>query len=209
MPLWRLLFGSESMKPELLDLFSARKGHFKFESGHHGDLWLDLDLLFVHPQKTLQFINRLADQLLKYNAQAVCGPLVGGALIAHIVAANLGVEFYFTEPVKTSDSNAMYSVKYRLPGSFENRLRGKSIVIVDDVINAGSAVRATFAELSSHGAHPVAIGSLLMLGTSVQSFFAEQDIPIESIETLPSNLWLPGTCPLCGSKIPLDSMNND
>jgi orotate phosphoribosyltransferase len=197
------------MNPELLNLLSARRGHFKFESGHHGDLWLNLDVLFLYPQKLEQFINALAEQLQKYNTTAVCGPLVGGALIAHMVAAKLGVEFYFTEPVKISQPNTMYSVKYRLPKSFEYRLHGKRIVIVDDVINAGSAVRATFAELSLHGAHPVAIGSLLVLGTSAQNFFAEQGIPIESIETIPNNLWMPNACPLCASNIPLDPINND
>src|SRR6266511_1401964 len=107
------------MNAELLNLLSAKKGHFRFESGHHGDLWLDLDLLFLYPQKLEQFINALAEQLQKYNTTAVCGPLVGGALIAYMVAAKLDVEFYFTEPVKISQPNALYSVKYRLPKSFE------------------------------------------------------------------------------------------
>ncbi len=32
-----------------LTLVSGRRGHFRLESGHHSDLWLDLDPLFADP----------------------------------------------------------------------------------------------------------------------------------------------------------------
>ena len=195
------------MSQELLNLLAARRGHFKFESGHHGDLWLDLDLLFLQPQKLQPFINALADRLAKYNPAAICGPLVGGALIAHRIAAKLGIEFYYTEPVNIAQPGALYSVKYRLPKNFEGRLSGKRIVIVDDVINAGSAVRATLEELSLHKAHPVAIGCLLLLGTLAQDYFAKEHIAVESLEALSNNLWMPDDCPLCNSNLPLDDVS--
>jgi len=195
------------MSQELLDLLPARKGHFKFESGHHGDLWLDLDLLFLQPQKNHQFINALADRLEKYNPTAVCGPLVGGALLAHMIATRLDIEFYYTEPVKISQPDTLYSVKYLLSKNFENRLSGTRVIIVDDVINAGSAVRVTLAELSLHGARPVAVGCLLLLGNLAQDFFAEHNMPVESIEAQSNNLWMPNDCPLCNSNIPLDDFS--
>lgn len=35
----------------LLDAVAASHGHFVYESGHHGDLWLDLDGLFVDARR--------------------------------------------------------------------------------------------------------------------------------------------------------------
>ena len=35
------------MQQELLTLLAARKGHFRLESGHHRNLWLDLEPLFL------------------------------------------------------------------------------------------------------------------------------------------------------------------
>ncbi|HUV90521.1 MAG TPA: hypothetical protein VMY80_12775, partial [Anaerolineae bacterium] len=55
------------MQKELLGLLAARKGHFRLESGHHGDLWLDLDLLFVRPNHVRRFAIELANGLSKYN----------------------------------------------------------------------------------------------------------------------------------------------
>ncbi|MCO1654388.1 hypothetical protein [Pseudonocardia humida] len=30
----------------VMGLVGARTGHFRFESGHHGELWLELDAVF-------------------------------------------------------------------------------------------------------------------------------------------------------------------
>ena len=38
------------MRDDVLSLLAARKGHFLLESGHHGDLWLDLELLCLRPR---------------------------------------------------------------------------------------------------------------------------------------------------------------
>ena len=33
----------------LIEALPARRGHFRLESGHHGELWLNLDALFARP----------------------------------------------------------------------------------------------------------------------------------------------------------------
>jgi orotate phosphoribosyltransferase len=191
------------LQEELLKLLAARQGHFKLESGHHGNLWLDLDLLFLRPSQIQPFAGELAERLAWYNVAAVCGPLVGGALIAQMIAIELGMEFYYTERFLPPQRDGLYSAAYRLPNSLRQVVSGKNIVIVDDVINAGSAVRATLAELRSCGARPVAVAALLVLGSSAPTFFAAQNIPMESMASLPSDLWTPAECPLCASQIPL------
>lgn len=194
------------LQEELLKLLAARKGHFKLESGHHGNLWLDLDLLFLQPSRIRPFASELAKRLSRYNISAVCGPLVGGALIAQTIAAELEVEFYYTERFVLPQRDALYPVEYRLPNALRQSVSGKNVAIVDDAINAGSAVRATLAELRSYGARPVAIGALLVLGSSAPNFFTDQNIPLESIASLPSDLWTPAECPQCASHIPLEDI---
>jgi orotate phosphoribosyltransferase len=200
---------NEPVQKELLNLLAARKGHFRLESGHHGNLWLDLDLLFLRPSYVRQFAIELANGLSRYNAAAVCGPLVGGALVAQTVASELDVEFYYTERFVLPQRDTLYPVEYRIPNGLRQVVHGKDVVIIDDVINAGSAVRGTFAELRSCGARPVVIGALLVLGSAAPSFFAEQNVPLESIAYLPSGLWVPSECPLCASQTPLEDVAAD
>ena len=197
------------LQKELLNLLAARKGHFKLESGHHGNLWLDLDTLFLRPKSVRRFALELATGLAKYKVAAVCGPLVGGALIAQTVAAELDVECYYTERFVLPQRDALYPVAYRIPNGLRKLVHGKAIAIVDDVINAGSAVRGTFAELQSCGARSVAIGALLVLGSSAPGFCADQHVPLESLASLPTGLWTPAECPLCASQKPLEDLTAD
>jgi orotate phosphoribosyltransferase len=197
------------MSKELLKLLHARKGHFKLESGHHGNLWLDLDRLFLRPGDVRRFAIEMANRLSGYKAAAVCGPLVGGALIAQMIAAELDLEFYYTERFVFPQRDTLYPVEYRIPNGLRQMAHGKDIAIVDDAINAGSAVRATLAELRACGARPVVIGALLILGSATPAFFADQQLPVESLARLPSGLWTPSECPLCASQTPLEDTTAD
>lgn len=201
-------YRNEPMQRELLNLLAARKGHFRLESGHHGDVWLDLDLLFLRPGHIRRFALELANRLARYNVAAVCGPLVGGALVAQTIASGL-VEFYYTERFVPPQRDAMYSVEYRIPKGLCKSVLGKDIAVVNDVINAGSAVRGTVAELRPCGARPVVIGALIVLGSLAPSLFADQNVPFESIAYLPSGLWVPSECPLCASQTPLEDIAAD
>ena len=85
------------MQEDLMNFVHARRGHFRLESGHHGDLWLDLELLCLHPKRIQPFVAELARRLGTYRIDAVCGPLVEGAFVGLMVANELDVEFFYAE----------------------------------------------------------------------------------------------------------------
>lgn len=58
------------MHETVLKLLSARKGHFLLESGHHGDLWLDLESLCLHPRR----VQAVAAELPKPLSILKCPP---------------------------------------------------------------------------------------------------------------------------------------
>jgi orotate phosphoribosyltransferase len=197
------------MQKDFLNLLSAREGHFRYESGYHSNVWLDLDLLFVRPNAVRPFAVELAKKLAHHKVAAVCGPLVGGALVAHMVASELNVEFYYTERFVVTQRETLYPVEYRLPDSLRTAIHGKDVAILDDVISAGSAVRGTLSDLRAWGIGSVVMAALLVLGASVPNFCAEQHIPFESVAQLPGNLWLPSECPLCSAGMPLEDITAD
>jgi orotate phosphoribosyltransferase len=194
----------KSLQDELLKLLKTRRGHFRLESGHHGNLWLDLDLLFLHPKALQPFVVELARNISSFGVEGICGPLIGGALIAQTIALELGVDFLHTERIAPQDTDAMYSTAYRLPQHLHAAVHGRSIAIVDDVINAGSAVRGTLAELESRGAKPAVIGALLILGNTGRAYFIEKHIPVVTIAHVPNEVWKPEECPLCAFRVPLE-----
>jgi orotate phosphoribosyltransferase len=186
-----------------LAIVSGRRGHFRLESGHHGGLWLDLDPLFAEPARIDPFVSALAAALAPYDAEVVCGPLLGGAFLAQLVARSLGATFAFTERV-IAGGEGLYRAGYRLPTALVPRVRDRRVAIVDDVMSAGSALRGTYAELESHGAHPVAAGALLVLGAEGERWLAERDVPVEAVARDAYQLWLPADCPLCAAGVPLE-----
>jgi orotate phosphoribosyltransferase len=188
-------------------MVAARRGHFQLESGHHGELWLDLDALFARPQRVAPLVGLLADALRPYKVAGVCGPLVGGAFLAQATAAALDVEFAFTERVMPAVPDGLYPARYRLPPAFAPRVRGRRIAIVDDVMSAGSAARGTYSELKVQEAVPAVVGALLVLGSTGADFFLQNGVPVEAVARRPYRLWLPAACPLCVSVVPLEAVS--
>ena len=193
------------MQPELVSLLEVQSGHFQFESGHHGNLWLDLHALLLRPHRLQPYLNELAARLARYKIQGVCGPLIGGAFVAQAIATILDLEFSFAERVETMGCG----VHYRIPDRFRAALGGKRVAIVDDAINAGSAVCGTLTGLQLCGANPVVIGALFVLGSAAVRLSAEHDIPVESMAQLPGSLWTPSKCPLCAAHVPLKNAANE
>ena len=188
------------MGVNVLDLMKVRRGHFRYESGYHGEVWLDLDRLFLDPRRIAPLAQDLATRLARRDVEAVVGPLVGGALVAQMIATEIEALFAYTSPQRPSSGDALYSVAYRLPASVAPLLRGKRVAIVDDVVNAGSAVRATFGALVEAGAKPVAAGALLVLGEAAHPFLRQNGVVLESLAALANPLWSPAECPLCAPR---------
>lgn len=192
------------MEQDLLALVHGRRGHFQLESGHHGDLWFHLETLCLDTRKIQPFAARLAGRLSPYNLDVVCGPIVEGAFIALLVSIELGCNFVYAERFANAKREGLYPVEYRLPPALHSAVQRKRVAIVNDVINAGSAVIGTFVDLQALDADVVAIAALLALGDSITAFSAAHHIPLELLQRLPNNLWTPSQCPLCAAGQPLE-----
>jgi orotate phosphoribosyltransferase len=131
------------MHADLSQLARPRRGHFDLGTGFHGDLWLDLDALFLWPARLRPAAGQLAAHLRQYRPAAVCGPLSGGAFLAQTVAEILGAAFL---PAYAGPGRPP---RYRLPGPVRGQIAGWRVAVVDDAVNAGTAVRASCQELRS------------------------------------------------------------
>jgi len=200
-------FDRIDLDKEVLDLFAARKGHFRFESGHHGDLWLEIAPAYINPKRLRLYAAELARLLSAHAIEAVCGPMVEGAFLAQMVAEEIGAEFYFAEQVTRPSSDGLYPVGYLIPKALRSSIRGKRTAVVDDVINAGSAVRGACEDLIACGARIVALGALMVLGVPASTLAASYGVPLNTLSRLSENsLWDPASCPLCASGVTLEGI---
>jgi orotate phosphoribosyltransferase len=190
----------------VLDLAGSRRGHFQMESGYHSALWFDLDALFDGGSRVDPFIDQLASKLTAYDAEVVCGPATGGAKLAERLAGRLGCAFAFTE-VGAAGSAGLFKACYVLPPQFAQSLSGKRVALVDDVMSAGSSLRATLAEVEADGARTVVIGALHVLGGAGVDFFLQRGLTVEAVGRGDYEMWRPDRCPLCAAGAPLEQVS--
>lgn len=189
-------------------LLASSRGHFILESGHHGELWLDLELLCRRPERIRPLARELARRLAGLDLDAVCGPLNEGAFVALQVAEELGVDFVYAERVERTAHTGLYPVLYQIPTALRQAIHGRRVAIVNDVINAGSAVGGTFADLRTCGATTIAVAPLLVLGTWTSTFAAENQLEVHALAELPNPIWTPAECPLCKAGVPIENVRS-
>lgn len=177
---------------------AARSGHFRLESGHHTERWLDLEQLFIEPMRLRPFVNELASKLAAHQPEVVCGPMTGGALLAELIADRLDLRFAFAERT-ILDGRPHYAI----PVAVGEMVRGHRVAVIDDAISAGSAVRATLAEARKLGASVVGLGALILVSDRARSLARDERLPIEWLVEVTGSLWHPGECPLCRGAVPL------
>lgn len=186
-----------------MDGLPVERGHFLMESGLHADTWINLDALFLEPTRMTDLVEALARLLSAHSPTAICGPLLGGAFVAQAVATSLGLRFYVVEPVPADPAAGLFQAAYRLPRGLRSSAAGERFAVVDDVISAGSSVRAAVSELTAAGATVVAVGSFLCLGERAMVHFASVGIPLVAPARRPFAMWPPDECPHCRAGVPL------
>jgi orotate phosphoribosyltransferase len=179
----------------LIDLARPQPGHFDLGTGYHGDVWLDLDALFLRPALLRPSTRELAAHLREHRIDAVCGPLEGGAFLALALADQL--EVAFLPAYRVPGPAAAYRLP-RVPGG----IAGWRVAIADDAVNAGAAVRASAGQLRDQGAVPVAVAALLALGDARTVVPAALSVPFYAAGSLSSRVWPATSCPLCAAATP-------
>lgn len=190
---------NDAVSRDLIAAVAASRGHFVYESGHHGDLWLDLDRLLVDARRVRGWAAELARRAAPSQPEVVCGPLTGGAFVAQAVAAELGADFVFAE----RHASASGPVRYRIPDLLREPLRGRRLLLVDDAVNAGSALLGTLVDARDCGAQLAGFASLLALGDAAAEIAAREGAPFFTLASLERNLWPPARCPLCAAGTPV------
>ena len=184
---------------QVVQLARPRSGHFDLGTGYHGDVWLDLDALLLRPSLLRPHVRWLGERLGEHSVDAVCGPLEGGAFLAYAIADLLGVAFlagYRSPAVRPGEVTG-----YRFP-RVRGGIGGWRVAIVDDAINAGTAVAACLGEARGSGAVPVAVAAVLSLGQASVTVPASMRVPFYAAGTIASRAWPAEECPLCASGIP-------
>jgi orotate phosphoribosyltransferase len=140
---------------DLLDLFrktgALLEGHFLLRSGLHSRQFFQCALLLQHTEMASQVCAQLAAQARETGAARVISPALGGLIVGHEVARNLGLPHIFAEKEEN---------KLVLRRGFDIRA-GDPFLIVEDVVTRGGRVLETLEIVRSRGGVPVGVAAIV------------------------------------------------
>jgi orotate phosphoribosyltransferase len=164
-------------------------GHFLLSSGLHSDRYLEKFRLVENPALAEQMTAEIASRFADDRVEMVMGPTTAGIILAYSVARRLGIEARYAE--KEDGERKLRRGQVLQPGT--------RVLVVDDIMTTGGAVRECIDVTRAHGATLVGVGVLgdrsggsVDLGTRLEAVLR---VAVEAYE--------PSACPLCAAGVPI------
>jgi orotate phosphoribosyltransferase len=180
------------------------EGHFDYGNGFHGKLYLN-------PHKLLQWpstIWRVAQDLIDIMpsdfaaAEVVAGPATGGAILAHTVAGLLDGRRAMTHPPYSFAPFGDQEGNPSLSPFYATSMRGKRVLIVDDVRNTGTTFRKCADLVAAAGG--IVIGTMQIVDRCEACVTV--DVPnVALVEYMSPPNYTAASCPMCAAKTPITS----
>ena len=179
-------------------------GHFDYGNSYHGRVYLNPHQLFRHPSTIWRFAQDLIDLLpdeLVQGTEVVAGPVTGGALLAHTIAGLLDSRRSLTHPpCSFAPFNYDPAGGFALRTFYRDELKGKRVLLADDVRNTGDTFARCAALVRDAG------GSVVATMEICDRLEAITDLGVPNIALAdykaPEN-FKASECPLCRSGVPI------
>ncbi len=181
-------------------------GHFDYGNGYHGSVYLNPHRLFQHPSTIWRFAQDLIAAMpgdLVASTEVVCGPVMGGALLAHTIAGLIDGHRPLSHPSSqfaplSSPSHGILTLR----PFYRGVVSGRRVLLVDDVRNTGKTFERGKAVIEEAG------GTVIGTVQICDRLEAMVDLGVPNIALVeyraPENFPV-ATCPLCKAGTPITS----
>jgi orotate phosphoribosyltransferase len=176
--------------------------HFVYISGHHGSGWVDKDAIFLRLERVRRLTQLLAEATGRIEPDILCGPAVGGLIVAQWTAFALGLPAVFAEH-DVRRSLVELRGPFSLHRGFSRQVAGRRVLVVDDIVNTGQSAQQTVTAVRNVGGTVLAVAALVDRGNTNA---AKLGVP-EYIYLLEHRIpnWPAAECPLCRQQVPVNT----
>jgi orotate phosphoribosyltransferase len=179
------------------------RGHFDYGNGFHGRVYLNPHQLFRYPSTIWRLAQDLLDVLpadLLAQTDVVAGPVTGGALLAHTIAGLLDGRRALTHPPCSFAPFTLAKGDASLKTFYAGLIRGKRVLIADDVRNTGKTFEQCAALVREAGG--TVLGTVEICDR--MEALAEAGVPNYAlVEYKTSDNFAVGDCPMCRAGEPI------
>jgi len=166
------------------------EGHFRLSSGLHSTGYLQSALVLQNPADAATLGAGIASQMRHLRPTVVLSPALGGLIIGHEVARELGVRAIFAE---RSGGTAL-SLRRGFTLS-----PGDRVLVIEDVFTTGKSTRETMDVARDAGAGVVGAAAIVDRSAGTIDF----GVPTHALVRLDVPTYDPETCPLCAQGVPV------
>jgi len=172
-----------------------RDGHVVYTSGRHGSAYVNKDAVYPHTERVRELCGLLADAGRPLGAEIVCGPAMGGIILAQWTGHHLGLPAVYAE--KAPDGGMV------LRRGYDGLVRGRRVLVVEDVVNTGGSLADAIRAVRAAGGTVVGAVALCNRGGVTA---AALDVPaLHALVELSLESWTAEECPLCRRGVPVDT----
>ncbi len=169
--------------------------HFVYTSGRHGTDYLDKYVIYPHTRIVSKLCQAIASCFMQDDIQVVIAPAMGGIVLSQWVAFHLshltGAEVLSVYADKLQGSNI-----FAISHGYEELVKGKRVLVVEDILTTGNSVRKIIKSTLSAGGFVVGIGALWNRGGVV--FEDLRDAPkLFSLVDIKLDSWQESDCLFC------------
>jgi len=182
--------------------------HFVYVSGDHGSGWVNKDVLYLVPDNVLELTELLSRLLVDVEADIICGPATGGLVISQWLAYHMKLLSVFAEhdphpdAMTHTDQHGALRPAFMLRRHYDQAVRGKRVIAVDDIVNTGHSIRQTINAVERAGGKVVCAATLCTRGNVDGTTLGAPRFAALSEIKIPS--WPAAGCKLCVKGVPVN-----
>ncbi len=195
-----------NVKKELEKVGCIYEGHFVGTSGKHLAGYCNIDPLLPNVNLVSRMIKVLVNEFKDLGVEVVVSPAIGAIPFSHWGAYQLSkltkreVKGVWADKVKNPDKKEFAFERQ----GFEKAVKGKKVLILEDIINQMVSIRATIETVNKAGGKIVGVGSVAAnKGVSAKAMGVSKFVNLCDIYY---EVWTPEDCPkngLCSRNVPI------
>jgi orotate phosphoribosyltransferase len=172
-----------------------RDTHVVYTSGRHGSAYVNKDAVYPYTERVRELCALMADAGRPLEAEVVCGPAMGGIILAQWTGHHLGLPAVYAE--KADDGGMM------LKRGYDKLVARCRVLVVEDVINTGGSLIETIRAVRA--ARGTVVGAVALCNRGSVTA-AALDVPVlHALVELSLESWTADECPLCRRGMPVNT----